>query len=755
MRIFIILFLVCASVSSYAQEGAELKATIVGSGSPKYNPDRSGPSVLVSYKDTKILVDMGNGTQANLDKGKIRMKQLDGLLFTHHHLDHNEEFTPIFIRCLLGGNRFLVAGPAPTSGFVSSIINLYDEDIEYRMRKSGRTLNDVKNNYGVKDLKGGETFTIGEIKVSSAKVNHSIHTVAYRFDAGGKSIVISGDLVYSQSLPALAKDADILIIDSGGAIKKGGRKRANGGSGKKRAGNKERAHVTLEESSLMAKKSNVKALVLTHFVNAEIDEEATVKELRKNYKGEIIFSEDMMTVPSGKNITARQDKKDTKHPYPIVDTGISNYYSDVTTISKPSEGDAFYGQDANYNGHSPSYTDNGDGTVTDNVTGLMWAKDMGNKLTYQEAFQKAKKSKLAGYSDWRVPTIKELYSLILFTGKVKGQHAVDFFIDTKYFNQPLGDTKKGEREIDAQTWSSTEYVGKTMRNDETVFGVNFVDGRIKGYPKYNPRTRDENKMYFRLVRGNPDYGKNRFVDNGDGTVSDLATGLMWQKADDGLARNWEESLDYAENLELANHKDWRLPNAKELQSIVDYNRSPKTEKSPAIDPIFGTTEMTDPEGNTGQYPYFWTSTTHLDGKNPNESAVYIAFGESQGKMRGRLMDVHGAGSQRSDPKSGNKSSYPQFFGPQGDVRYVYNFVRAVRNIDGTNNLNTEPGIKTETPKTEKKQKSSFSKMLQRMDTNRDGKISKHEAKGKLKENFSRRDKNRDNYITEDEVNKRK
>ena len=366
--------------------------------------------------------------------------------------------------------------------------------------------------------------------------------------------------------------------------------------------------------------------------------------------------------------------------YPIVDTGVTEFYSDNNVISKPSIGDDFYGQDATYTGNQPSYTDNGDGTITDNVPGLIWEKDMGKKITFEASFSKAEQSHLGGHSDWRVPTIKELYSLIQFTGQVKGAKSNILFIDTKYFNQPLGNTNIAEREIDAQTWSYTEYVGLTMRGDATVFGVNFIDGRIKGYPKFNKKSRAENTMYFRMVRGNTNYGKNNFIDNGDGTVSDYATGLMWQKADDGKSRDWEASLAYSESLELAGHTDWRLPNAKELQSIVDYSRSPQTTNSPAIAPIFSTTEIKDPEGNSGQYPFFWTSTTHLDGVNPASGAVYIAFGEGQGEMRDQLMDVHGAGCQRSDPKSGNKNQYPTYFGPQGDVRYVYNYVRSVRTI---------------------------------------------------------------------------
>ena len=84
----------------------------------------------------------------------------------------------------------------------------------------------------------------------------------------------------------------------------------------------------------------------------------------------------------------------------------------------------------------------------------------------------------------------------------------------------------------------------------------------------------------------------RFVDNGDGTVTDNCTGLMWQKgtADvngDGQSTvrdnvPWCDALAYCENLSFADHDDWRLPNVRELQSIVDYRRV-----SPSIDPVFG------------------------------------------------------------------------------------------------------------------------------------------------------------------------
>jgi ribonuclease BN (tRNA processing enzyme) len=268
---------------------------IIGSGAPVYNPDRAGPSALVRRGNLKFLVDMGNGTQARLIEAGIRPRQLNALFFTHHHLDHNEEFPPIFIGVLLGGRPFLIAGPEKTKAYVQVITSLYDEDIVYRLKRRNRTFDEVKDNYKVKELEGGEQFDHNGIKVSTIKVNHTINTIAYRFDIDGKSIVISGDVAYSPSLPELAKDTDVLVIDSGGVIKKGKRRRrppGGGQGGQKRV----RAHSNMDEIARMAKDANVKKLVLTHLTPGEIDEVATKEAISKQFKGEVIFGHDLMEV---------------------------------------------------------------------------------------------------------------------------------------------------------------------------------------------------------------------------------------------------------------------------------------------------------------------------------------------------------------------------------------------------------------------------------------------------------------------------
>ena len=309
--------------------------------------------------------------------------------------------------------------------------------------------------------------------------------------------------------------------------------------------------------------------------------------------------------------------------YTIVDTGQSRCYDNRSQIPPPSAGQPFYGQDAQFHRHPSSYVISGD-CVYDSNTGLTWQRSPDtdgdgaltrrDKLTLAQArLQPAKlnAAKFGGFSDWRLPTIKELYSLITFagvdpSGPGAGGARLTPFIDTKYFKFAYGDPAQGERVIDSQYASSTVYVGKSPRGYPKLFGVNFADGRIKGYDLLMPGGRVEKTFYAQCVRGNPSYGVNDFHDNGGGTVTDRATELMWSKTDSGKGMNWEAALAWvqARNAEkYLGHDDWRLPHAKELESIVDYTRCPDTTGSAAINPLFSCTQSGNEIGGS-DYPYY-------------------------------------------------------------------------------------------------------------------------------------------------------
>jgi len=227
-----------------------------------------------------------------------------------------------------------------------------------------------------------------------------------------------------------------------------------------------------------------------------------------------------------------------------------------------------FGEDSDYNTiNQPSYTDNGNATITDNVTGFIWQKeDEGVTLNWTDAVSYSNNLTLAGYSDWRLPSEYELMSIVNY-----GTYTPS--IDTTYFS--------GTNTSDY--WSTTIYA-----NDSTnAWSVNFYDGFVRQNSK-------SNSLYVRCIRGQENSVSN-FTDNGNGTVADNKTGLLWQQGEGGT-KTWENAITYCEDLSLAGYTDWRLPNIKELNSIIDYEIY-----NPSIDINFFP--------DLSYTSYYWSSTT--------------------------------------------------------------------------------------------------------------------------------------------------
>ena len=207
-----------------------------------------------------------------------------------------------------------------------------------------------------------------------------------------------------------------------------------------------------------------------------------------------------------------------------------------------------FGEDNDYNQNLPFFINNSLLITTDTITGLMWQRGDGGEMTVENATKYCDTLTLGGFTDWRLPTAHEAFSIL-----------------NLQFPKPALDTKFFTKTAAEYWWTSNK-----QYNDATKIWVTNAGGGIGNHLKTETKSAGGTKLiHVRAVRDvkTPTVITAHFTDNGDGTITDNLTNLVWQKTPNSTALNWEDALKYAENLTFANASDWRLPNIKELQSL--------------------------------------------------------------------------------------------------------------------------------------------------------------------------------------------
>jgi len=208
--------------------------------------------------------------------------------------------------------------------------------------------------------------------------------------------------------------------------------------------------------------------------------------------------------------------------------------------------------------------------VTDSLTGLMWQRTWVGGKTWQQAKDYCDNLVYAGHEDWRLPNPFELQSII--------NHGVPIpMIDTTFFpNTPTN-----------RFWSSLECI----QNNSNAWTADFVTGFIG-------RTSKSFYGYARCVRlrfSNTVEGGQRFhvmdMVADEQVVYDVVTGLLWQRSSVDN-KYWKQALSYCESLDYGGYNDWRLPNIKELMSLLNYGRYNPSSDFPGY-----------------MYIYFWSSSS--------------------------------------------------------------------------------------------------------------------------------------------------
>jgi hypothetical protein len=221
----------------------------------------------------------------------------------------------------------------------------------------------------------------------------------------------------------------------------------------------------------------------------------------------------------------------------------------------------------------------------------------------------------ASYTDWRLPNIKELLSLIDFSNyapalpaghpftSLKSVHSVDY---NWYWSSTLNSQNAALAFI-VDIYNGFKYPELKLDENRTfhiwpVRSVNLSADPPAPVEKTGQNTSyregDDGDLQMGVASPNP-----RFTDNGDGTVTDHLTGLMWSKNANHGSKIWNDAINYSNNLSLgsdgcgSSYTDWRLPNIKELLSLIDYG-----DWDPAL-------PAGHPFTPVDKYLHYWSSTT--------------------------------------------------------------------------------------------------------------------------------------------------
>ncbi|MBR4531837.1 DUF1566 domain-containing protein [bacterium] len=276
-------------------------------------------------------------------------------------------------------------------------------------------------------------------------------------------------------------------------------------------------------------------------------------------------------------------------------TGETKCYSETAEIACPDEGEAFFGQDAQYAKKGEcipqKFTVKGSGDekiVFDENLKLEWQQKIPEgEFDWQSAANYCGQE-YAGSYGWRLPTPKELLSIV-DNGKYDPAINTDFFPGTP----------------DEWFWTSADFASTADSDLNKAWFVRFD----KGFLSHKSKTESE-KMHVRCVRGTtlPEGEFETQTIGGDEVVKDSVTGLMWQKTYEDSVKKFADALSTCEDLDYAGFTDWRLPNKNELASIANYAKYRPASDFPGM-----------PN---------WTFRTSTTDTKTNSSAWYVIFSES-------------------------------------------------------------------------------------------------------------------------------
>lgn len=272
---------------------ALFEVILLGTGYPRPDPERAGPSAAIVVGGKWFVVDAGRGTTMRVAGTDLKYANLRGVFLTHLHSDHTAGLPDLFNTSWQFGRKSVpleLYGPPGTKKLANAMLAFFAEDIHLRrdlLEKHPAAGATIRTHI----VREGVVYDDGEVKVTAFEVDHKpvAHTFGYRFDAGGKSIVISGDMRPNDNLLKYAKGADVLVLEAYLP------EHFDKVDTPEVAARLKSYHTSAEEAGQLAARAGVKTLVLTHLIPANADERFR-ERAAKHFKGEIVVGRDLLRV---------------------------------------------------------------------------------------------------------------------------------------------------------------------------------------------------------------------------------------------------------------------------------------------------------------------------------------------------------------------------------------------------------------------------------------------------------------------------
>lgn len=246
-----------------------MKLVVLGSGTCVPSLKRNAPGYYLESGDKQLLIDCGSGTLLQLERANKSYKGIDAVFLTHLHPDHVSDLMPL-IHALLATpgltreDELLIAGPRGVKKF-------YERCILSLLRKP--------QTFKIQVKEGKDTLSLGAIRIFSKRTVHAQNSIAYRFEEGGKSLVMTGDADYDEGLVELAHGTDLLVTDCSFPDEM-----------------KVPGHMTPKECAKLAKEAGVKKLLLSHIYPAPYPDIDRAKSCRDIFDGEVVLAEDLLEI---------------------------------------------------------------------------------------------------------------------------------------------------------------------------------------------------------------------------------------------------------------------------------------------------------------------------------------------------------------------------------------------------------------------------------------------------------------------------